>query len=194
MYINKNQFINASCLVLIVLLSSFVAVTGANAIEFPKKLAPSTTINVTSTEPDVIATVSESYVNRVLQSELEKRNPPGVKQVSVAFKENEPVEITAVIEIPLVIRNAEQEVIVEANVSAANDTLKVEPVYLKVGMLNLPKDSWIGPINTMMKTVEDSVNMAAQDVLQKGYEITDVVVGDNQITLSINAPTQLPIG
>lgn len=64
MRINKNQFINSSCLVLIVLLLSFVAVTGANAIEFPKKMAPSTTINATSTEPDVIATVSESYVNR----------------------------------------------------------------------------------------------------------------------------------
>jgi len=194
MQINKNKLVNVSCLVLIILLSSFVAVTCANAIEFPKKMAPSTINLTTSTEPDVIATVSESYVNRVLQSELEKRNPPGVKEVKVSFKENEPVEITAVIEIPLVIRNAEQEVIVEANVSAANDMLKVEPVYLKVGMLNLPKDSWIGPINTTMKTVEDSVNMAAQDVLQKGYKITDVVVGDQQITLSINAPSQLPIG
>ena len=196
MHINYN-FIRAFCFVSIILLASFIAVAGSNAVEYPKKMTSSitSTINLTTpTEPDVIATVSENYVNRVLQSELERRNPVGVKQVSVDFKENVPVEVTATIEIPLVVRSAEQQVIIEANLSVVNDTLKVEPVYLKVGMLNLPKDSWIGPINIMMKTVEESVNLAAQDVLKKGYQITNVVVGNNQITLWINAPSQLPIG
>jgi hypothetical protein len=82
----------------------------------------------------------------------------------------------------------EQNVGVEANLSIENDTLKVEPTTLKVGFLNLPEETWVGPIKSAMQEVEVSANEAYQDALMKGYKVTSVTTGNNTLTLSVMAP------
>jgi hypothetical protein len=138
--------------------------------------------------PDMIVTISEDYLNRVIKADLEARNLPGVKDVNVQLMENEPIEANAVISIGSGILAVEQKVSVEANVSVENDTLKVEPQVLKVGFLTLPEDSWISPIKSAMEEVEVSANEAYQDALAKGYKVTGVTIGNDSLTLSVMAP------
>ncbi|MCJ7444170.1 MAG: hypothetical protein MUO26_06525 [Methanotrichaceae archaeon] len=138
--------------------------------------------------PDLIVVVNEDYLNRVIKADLEERSLPGVKEVTVDLNENEPIEVNAALKIgvgPLVV---ERNVGVEANISIENDTLKVEPKVLKVGFLNLPEDTWIGPIKSAMQAVEVAANNAYQDALAKGYKVTDVYTGNNTLTLSVMAP------
>ena len=82
----------------------------------------------------------------------------------------------------------EQQVSVEANVSIEGDALKVEPKLLKVGFLNLPEDTWVGPIKSAMQSVEVSANEAYQKAIAKGYKMTEVNTGNNTLTLSVEAP------
>jgi hypothetical protein len=138
--------------------------------------------------PDLVVTVSEDYLNRVIQADLEERGPQGVKNVNVQLMENEPIEVTAVIKVGVGPLAVEQKVGVEANVSIQNDTLKVEPTTLKVGFLNLPEETWVGPIKSAMEEVEISANEAYQDALMKGYKVTSVAAGNNTLTLSVMAP------
>jgi hypothetical protein len=141
-----------------------------------------------SQPPDLVVTVSEDYLNRVIQVDLEQRGPPGVTNVNVQLMENEPIEVTAVIKVGVGPLAVEQKVGVEANISIENDTLKVEPTTLKVGFLNLPQETWVGPIKSAMEEVEISANEAYQDALTKGYEVTSVTTGNNTLTLSVMAP------
>ena len=62
-----------------------------------------------------------------------------------------------------------QQVSVEANVSIEGDALKVEPKLLKLGFLNLPQDTWIGPNKSAMQSVEVSANEAYRKAIAKGY-------------------------
>ncbi len=138
--------------------------------------------------PDLIVTISEEYLNRVIQADLAERNIQAVKDVNVQLMENEPIEVSAVIRVGVGPLAVEQSVGVEANVSIDNDTLKVEPTFLKVGFLNLPQETWVGPIKSAMQEVEVSANEAYQDALMKGYKVTNVTTGNNTLTLSVMAP------
>lgn len=138
--------------------------------------------------PDLIVTISEDYLNRVIQADLAERNIQAVKDVNVQLMENEPIEVSAVIRVGVGPLAVEQSVGVEANVSIDNDTLKVEPTFLKVGFLNLPQETWVGPIKSAMQEVEVSANEAYQDALMKGYKVTNVTTGNNTLTLSVMAP------
>jgi hypothetical protein len=102
--------------------------------------------------------------------------------------ENEPIEVNAVISLGFGPLAKDQNVAVEANISIVNDTLKVEPKVLKVGFLNLPEQTWVGPIKSAMQEVEASANDAYQDALMKGYKVTSVTTGNNTLTLSVMAP------
>lgn len=141
-----------------------------------------------SANPDMVVVVSEDYLNRVIKANLEEKNPMGVKDVSVQLDENEPIEVNAALRIGGGILGVDQKVSVEANVSIENDTLKVEPKVLKVGFLNLPEETWVGPIKSAMQEVEASANEAYQDALTKGYKVTNVATGNNTLTLSVMAP------
>jgi hypothetical protein len=138
--------------------------------------------------PDMVVVVSEDYLNRVIKADLEEKNPMAVKDVSVQLMENEPIEVNAVISLGLGLLAKDQNVAVEANISIVNDTLKVEPKVLKVGFLNLPEQTWVGPIKSAMQEVEASANEAYQDALMKGYKVTSVTTGNNTLTLSVMAP------
>jgi|WetSurSiteA1Bulk_404760.scaffolds.fasta_scaffold28418_1 hypothetical protein len=138
--------------------------------------------------PDMVVVISEDYLNRVIKADLEEKNPMAVKDVSVQLMENEPIEVNAVISLGLGPLAKDQNVAVEANVSIVNDTLKVEPKVLKVGFLNLPEQTWVGPIKSAMQEVEASANDAYQDALMKGYKVTSVTTGNNTLTLSVMAP------
>lgn len=138
--------------------------------------------------PDLVVTVSEDYLNRIIKADLEERSLPGVKDVSVQLIENEPIEVNAVLKIGSGILSVEQNVGIEANVSVENDTLKVDPKVLKVGFLTLPEESWVGPITSAMDEVEVSANNAYQDALAKGYKVTDVTIGNDSLTLHVMAP------
>lgn len=138
--------------------------------------------------PDLIVTISEDYLNRVIQADLKERNIPGVEDVNVQLMENEPIDVNAVIKVGIGPLAIEQNVGVEANLSIENDTLKVEPTTLKVGFLNLPEETWVGPIKSAMQEVEDSANEAYQNALMKGYKVTSVTTGNNTLTLSVIAP------
>jgi hypothetical protein len=162
---------------LLVLLMGLTVAAGQNGNTSPSEPAP-----------DLIVTVSEDYLNRVIKADLEEKSPPGVKDVSVELMENEPIEVNAVIGIGTGLLAVEQKVSVEANVSIENDTLKVEPTTLKVGFLNLPEETWVGPIESAMEEVEVSANEAYQDALMKGYKVTSVTTGNNTLTLSVMAP------
>ncbi len=162
---------------LLVLLMGLTLAVGQNGNASPSE-----------TNPDLIVTISEDYLNRVIQADLAERNIPGVKDVNVQLMENEPIEVTAVIKVGVGPLAVEQKVGVEANVSIENDTLKVEPTTLKVGFLNLPQETWVGPIKSAMEEVEVSANEAYQDALMKGYKVTSVTTGNNTLTLSVMAP------
>ncbi|MCX6676072.1 MAG: hypothetical protein NTW84_06625 [Methanothrix sp.] len=138
--------------------------------------------------PDMVVVVSEDYLNRVIKADLEEKNPLAVKDVSVQLMENEPIEVNAVISLGFGPLAKDQNVAVEANISIVNDTLKVEPKVLKVGFLNLPEQTWVGPIKSAMQEVEASANDAYQDALMKGYKVTSVTTGNNTLTLSVMAP------
>jgi hypothetical protein len=138
--------------------------------------------------PDMVVVVSEDYLNRVIKADLEEKNPMAVKDVSVQLMENEPIEVNAVISLGFGPLAKDQNVAVEANISIVNDTLKVEPKVLKVGFLNLPEQTWVGPIKSAMQEVEASANDAYQDALMKGYKVTSVTTGNNTLTLSVMAP------
>jgi len=144
--------------------------------------------NSASSNPDMTVTVSEDYLNRVIKANLEEKNPLGVKDVSVQLNENEPIEVNAALRIGGGLLGIDQKVSVEANVSIENDTLKVEPEVLKVGFLNLPEETWVGPIKSAMQEVEASANEAYQDALTKGYKVTNVATGNDTLTLSMMAP------
>jgi hypothetical protein len=138
--------------------------------------------------PDLIVTISEDYLNRVIKADLAERNLPEVKDINVQLMENEPIDVNAVIKVGIGPLAIEQNVGVEANLSIENDTLKVEPTTLKVGFLNLPEETWVGPIKSAMQEVEVSANEAYQDALMKGYKVTSVTTGNNTLTLSVMAP------
>lgn len=138
--------------------------------------------------PDLIVTISEDYLNRVIKADLAERNLPEVKDINVQLMENEPIDVNAVIKVGIGPLAIEQNVGVEANLSIENDTLKVEPTTLKVGFLNLPEETWVGPIKSAMQEVEDSANEAYQNALMKGYKVTSVTTGNNTLTLSVMAP------
>jgi hypothetical protein len=138
--------------------------------------------------PDMVVVLSEDYLNRVIKADLEEKNPMAVKDVSVQLMENEPIEVNAVISLGFGPLAKDQNVAVEANISIVNDTLKVEPKVLKVGFLNLPEQTWVGPIKSAMQEVEASANDAYQDALMKGYKVTSVTTGNSTLTLSVMAP------
>jgi hypothetical protein len=141
-----------------------------------------------SANPDMVVVISEDYLNRVIKADLEEKNPMAVKDVNIQLMENEPIEVNAVISLGLGPLAKDQNVAVEANISIVNDTLKVEPKVLKVGFLNLPEQTWVGPIKSAMQEVEASANDAYQDALMKGYKVTSVTTGNNTLTLSVMAP------
>jgi len=138
--------------------------------------------------PDLIVTISEDYLNRVIKADLAERDLPEVKDINVQLMENEPLDVNAVIRLGIGPLAVEQNIGVEANLSIENDTLKVEPTILKVGFLNLPEETWVGPIKSAMQEVEASANEAYQDALMKGYKVTNVTTGNNTLTLSVMAP------
>lgn len=139
-------------------------------------------------DPDLIVTISEDYLNRVIAADLAERAPQGVKDVDVELTENEPIEVNAVLRIGGDILGVDQKVSVEANVSIENDTLKINPNLLKVGFLTLPEETWVGPIKSAMNEVELSATEAYQDAIAKGYKVTNVVTGNNTLTLWVTAP------
>jgi hypothetical protein len=138
--------------------------------------------------PDMIVTLSEDYLNRVITADLEELGPKGVKDINVQLKENEPIEVNAVLRIGSGLIGIDQNVAVEANVSIVNDTLKIKPEVLKVGFLNLPEETWVGPIKSALEEVEVAANDAYQNALAKGYKVTGVTTGNNTMTLSVMAP------
>jgi hypothetical protein len=138
--------------------------------------------------PDLIVTISEDYLNRVIAADLAERAPQGVKDVSVTLTENEPIEVNAVLRIGGDILGVDQKVAVEANLSIENDTLKIDPNLLKVGFLTLPEETWVGPIKSAMNEVELSANQAYQDALARGYKVTNVITGNSTLTLWVMAP------
>jgi hypothetical protein len=138
--------------------------------------------------PDLIVTISEDYLNRVIAADLAERAPQGVKDVSVTLTENEPIEVNAVLRIGGDILGVDQKVAVEANLSIENDMLKIDPNLLKVGFLTLPEETWVGPIKSAMNEVELSANQAYQDALARGYKVTNVITGNSTLTLWVMAP------
>ncbi len=141
-----------------------------------------------SNQSDIIVSVSESFINSVLQAELELRQPKGVKNVTIFLNEGGPVEVLVELQVSLGITTVEPKVKVEANLSAENNTIKVEPESLDVGKLNMPRIIWIGPLNAALETVGNAVNEVVVTQLQKGFKITGVYVGEHYLTLTIEAP------
>ncbi len=171
------------CIFLVLLLVGFLALSEPYDWRLPRQ----DLINQ-SQQPDLIVTVSENYLNSIIKSELEMRDEEGVKNVTIFLDEGAPAVVAAVLQIPLGFTTLELKVSVEANVSAENNMLKVTPESLGIGMMNLPRSAWIGPLGSAMDVVEDALNRAALSVLQKGYRITGVHIGDRYITLAIIAP------
>ncbi|MDM7913321.1 MAG: hypothetical protein QUS09_09510 [Methanotrichaceae archaeon] len=171
------------CLFSIVLLVSFLALSDPD----DWKLSQQDLLNQ-SPQPDLIVTISEDYLNSIVQSELKKREKEGVKNVTLFLNEDAPVEVAVVLQLSLGFATLEPKIRVKANLSAENNLLKVTPESLGIGQLNLPRSTWIGPLNSAMDAVEDAANQAAQEVLQKGFKITGVYTGDRYITLTISAP------
>lgn len=133
-------------------------------------------------------TISEDYLNSIIQSELEERGDEGVKNATIFLNSDAPVEVAVVLQVSLGFTTLEPKIMVDANVSAENNMLKVTPELLSVGQLNLPRSTWIGSLGSVMDAVEDAANQAALSVLQKGYKITGVYVEDRYITMTIIAP------
>ncbi len=171
------------CIFLIVLLAGFLALSEPD----DWRLSRQDLINQ-SAQPDLIVTISEDYLNSIVQSELKEREAEGVKNATIFLNKDSPVEVAVVLQIPVGFTTLEPKIMVDANVSAENNTLKVTPESLSVGQLNLLRSTWIGPLGSAMDAVEDAANQAALSVLQKGYKITGVYVEDRYITLTIVAP------
>ena len=141
-----------------------------------------------SNESDLIVSINERFINSILQSEIKERQPKGIDNITIFFNEGGPVEILIDLQVSLGIVNPKSQVKVEANLSVENNTLKVEPQDIDVGKLNLPRSLWIGPLNTAIASAEAAANKASQSVLEKGFQITGVYIGDRYLTLTINVP------
>jgi hypothetical protein len=181
--LKKYLAIGIAVLLLIILFVGFMALSEP----YVKGLSKGDLFNQ-SNQTDLIVSVSESFINSILQSELEERKPEGVSNVTVFLNEGGPVEILAELEVNAGIATLRPEIKVEANLTAENNTLRVRPELIAIGKLNLPRSVWIGPLNTAMTAVEDAANQATASVLQKGFKITGVYIGDHYITMTINAP------
>lgn len=140
-----------------------------------------------SPQPDMVASVSESYVNRMVQAELEKSKPDDVEDLSVSFIKNGSAEVLATMKVPLLITSVETRAIVNVNISVANGTLKFEPSNFQLGNLGIPSLAWKATIDPSIKRAEDAANLAAKSLMQEGFKITGVQVGDRYIVLTINA-------
>lgn len=140
-----------------------------------------------SNQSDLIVSVHESFVNSVLQLELEERQPENIRNVTVYFNEGGPVEVLAELEVSVGLVTLEPQIKVDANLSAENNTLKVRPESIAVGRLDLPRSVWIGPLNSAISLVEDAANQSISE-MQRGFKITGVYIGDRYLTLTINAP------
>jgi hypothetical protein len=181
--LRKYLAIGIAALLLIILLVGFLALSEP----YVKGLSKGDLFNQ-SNQTDLIVSVSENFINSILQSELEERKPQGVRNVTVFLNEDGPVEVLAELEVSVGIATLRPEVKVEANLTAENNTLQVRPELIAIGKLNLPRSIWIGPLNTAMTAVEDAANQATASVLQKGFKITGVYIGDHYITMTVNAP------
>jgi hypothetical protein len=181
--LRKYLAISIAALLLIILLVGFLALSEP----YVKGLSKGDLFNQ-SNQTDLIVSVSENYINSILLSELEERKPQGVRNVTVFLNEDGPVEVLAELEVSVGIATLRPEVKVEANLTAENNTLQVRPELIAIGKLNLPRSIWIGPLNTAMTAVEDAANQATASVLQKGFKITGVYIGDHYITMTVNAP------
>ena len=177
MKINEKILMRSIGISLFVLLMGLIVVYGENA-----------NTSSSNSNSDLTVVVSEDYLNRVVKADLAERNPPGVKDVNIQLAENEPIEANAVIKLGVGPLAVEQQVSVEANVSIEADALKIKPEMLKVGFLNLPQDTWVGPIKSSMQLVEVAANEAYQKAVAKGYKVTEVNTGNNTLTLSVMAP------
>jgi len=162
---------------------SLVLLSGLSAV-----LAQDETSISSTNTPDMIVTISEDYLNRVIKADLQERNIQEVKDINVQLTEGGPIEVNAALKIGSGLLSLEQNVALEANISIENDSLKVTPEVLKVGLINLPEKTWIGPINSALSQVEASANEAYQDALAQGYKVTSVTTGNNTMTLSVMAP------
>lgn len=181
--LKKYLAIGIAVLLLIILFVGFLALSEP----YVKGLSKGDLFNQ-SNQTDLIVSVSESFLNSILQSELEERKPEGVRNVTVFLNDGGPIEILAELEVNVGIATLRPDVKVEANLTAENNTLQVRPELIAIGRLNLPRSVWIGPLNTAMTAVEDAANQATASVLQKGFKITGVYIGDRYITITINAP------
>ncbi|MCJ7445297.1 MAG: hypothetical protein MUO26_12380 [Methanotrichaceae archaeon] len=172
----------------IIALLLFVLLVGFLALSEPyiKGLTSNVLINQ-SNQSDLIVSIHERFINSLLQYELEERQPEGLKNVTVFFNEGGPVEVLAELEISLGFATVNPKIKVEANLSAENNTLKVRPESIALGKLNLPRSTWIGPLNTAIGLVEDAANQSISET-QKGFKITGVYIGEHYLTLTIDVP------
>jgi hypothetical protein len=181
----KYLSIGFGALLLISLIVTILAFSEPNV----KGLSDTLLLNQTPA-PDLTVTVSEEFVNSILQIELKERQPQDVKNVSIYFNKNGPVEILTELQISLGLFNITPKIKVDANISAENNTLKVKPESISVGKLNIPDIVWMEPVDSVLKAAEDSANKALVSELQKGFMITGVYIGDGYLTLTIKAPPQ----
>ena len=179
----KYLAIGFGAVLLILLLVVILALSEPNV----KGLSDPLLLNQTPA-PDLIVTVSEEFVNSILQIVLKERQLEGVNNASIYFNKNGPVEILVELQIPLGMVNIEPKIKLDANLIAENNTLKVKPESISVGKLNVPEMVWRGPVNSVLDAVEDSTNKAVVSEIQKGFMITGVYIGDHYLTLTIKAP------
>jgi|EPASupsiteSAE347_1022098.scaffolds.fasta_scaffold36346_1 hydrogenase maturation factor HypE len=172
---------------IIILLVLSVIALGALALSDP--IAGSSfdpDLAVQSQQPDIIASISEGYVNRLVQSEMEKSKPEDVENLRVSFRKNGTAEVLATIKIPLLITSVETQSIVGLNISMVDGILRFQPSDVRVGNLGVPSMAWKATVEPSVKKVEEAANLAAMNLTQQGYRITDVRVGDHYLTLIIN--------
>ncbi len=101
------------CIFLVLLLVGFLALSEPYDWRLPRQ-----DLTNQSQRPDLIVTVSENYMNRLIQFELEKRDEESVKNVTIFLDEGVPVVVAAVFRIPLGFTTLQPKVRVDANVSA----------------------------------------------------------------------------
>jgi len=172
---------------IIILLILSVIALGALALSDP--IAGSSfdpDLAIQSPQPDIIASISEGYVNRLVQSEMEKNKPEDVENLRVSFRKNGTAEVLATIKIPLLITSVETQSIVDLNISMVDGILRFQPSDVRVGNLGVPSIAWKAAVEPSVKKVEEAANLAAMNLTQQGYRITDVRVGDHYLTLIIN--------
>lgn len=173
---------------IIVLLLATVIVLGALALSDPVTDSDNNrSFGGQSQQPDVIVSVSESYVNRLARSELEKSKPDDVENLSISFNKNGSAEVLAIIRVPLLITSVETQAAVDINISVANGTLKFEPSNVRFGNLGIPSLAWNATVEPSVKKAEDAANLAAESLMQEGFKITGVRVEDRYLTLVFNA-------